>query len=75
MAQRNPRSGRGAPVRATAKSKKTTVTETGPVEDTPGMGIDAGLAVFTALVLVAAIVVVDMMMGKIDKGIFFSLLG
>jgi hypothetical protein len=73
MAQRNPR--RGTPTRATAKSKKAVVTETGTVEDTPGIGVDAGLAIFTTVVLVAAIVVVDMMMGKIDHGIFFSLLG
>ena len=47
MAQRNPR--RGTPTRATAKSKKTVVTEAVAVEDAPGIGVDAGLAIFTTV--------------------------
>jgi len=71
MAKSNPRSGRGVPARAAAKSKKSATSEVEVAEEAPGMGIDAGLAILTSLVLIAAIVVVDSLMGKIDKGIFF----
>jgi len=71
MAKANPRAGRGAPARATAKSKKSAEVEVA-AEDAPGMGIDAGLAILTSIVLVAAVILVDALMGKIDKGIFFT---
>ena len=40
------------------------------VEDAPGLGIDAGLAILTSIVLVAAIVLIDMMQAKNGDGIF-----
>ena len=70
MAKTTPR--RGAAPRAAAKSKKTTVTsEVDVVEDAPGMGIDAGLAILTTVALVAALVLVDMLHGASGDGILF----
>ena len=71
MAKPSPRSARGTPARAAAKSKKVASPEAEVGEEAPGMGIDAGLAVVTAIVLVAAIVLIDMMQGKNADGIIF----
>ena len=73
MAKSNPRSARGAaPARAAAKSKKVASPEGAEVaEETGGMGIDAGVAVLTSLVLVAALVLVDMIQGKNGDGILY----
>ncbi|HEX6862781.1 MAG TPA: hypothetical protein VF414_08200 [Thermoanaerobaculia bacterium] len=75
MAKSNPRSARGAaPARAAAKSKKAAADIDLPAEEAGGMGYDAGMAILTALLLVAAIVMVDMMkakMGGPGTGMFF----
>lgn len=72
MAARSSRSSRGATApRASAKSRRATTSEVEVVEEAPGMGLDAGIAIFTSLVLVAAIVLVDKLMSQFDKGFFF----
>jgi len=72
MAKSTPRGGArgGQPARAAAKSKKPSTVEVDVVEEAPGMGIDAGLAVFTTVVLVAALVLVDMLHGHLNQGGF-----
>ena len=70
MAMRPKPAGRGAPARAAAKSKKAASGGVEVVEDAPGLGIDAGLAILTSIVLVAAIVLIDMMQAKNGDGIF-----
>jgi len=73
MAQRTPRAAGGrAPARASAKSKKTSASDVEVVEEAPGLGIDAGLAIFTTLVLIAALVLIDMMQGKNGDAMFFN---
>ena len=68
MAMRPKPAGRGAPARAAAKSKKASSASVEVVEDAPGMGIDAGLAILTSVILVAAIVLIDMMQAKNGRG-------
>ena len=70
MAKPSPRSAR-APARAAAKSKKVASPEGEVGEEAPGMGIDAGLAIVTSIVLVAALVLVDMIQAKNGDGIIF----
>jgi hypothetical protein len=73
MAQRTPKpaGGRGAqPARAAAKSKKATTVGVEVVEEAPGIGIDAGIAILTSIILVAAIVLVDMMQAKNGDSLF-----
>jgi hypothetical protein len=70
MAARTPRTRAAAP-RATAKSRRTSTSDVEVLEEAPGLGLDAGIAVLTSVVLLAAIVLVDMLMGRIDKGFFF----
>lgn len=73
MAQRTPKpaGGRGAqPARAAAKSKKAASGGVEVVEEAPGIGVDAGMAILTSLILVAAIVLIDMMQAKNGDGIF-----
>ena len=73
MAKSTPRGGaRGSqPVRATAKSKKpAAAAEAEVAEDAPGMGVDAGLAVFTTVVLLAALVLVDKIHAALNGGGF-----
>jgi len=72
MAQRTPRpAGRGAqPARAAAKSKKAAPGGVEVVEEAPGIGVEAGMAILTSLILVAAIVLIDMMQAKNGDGIF-----
>lgn len=71
MAKSTPRGGRGQPARAAAKSKKAVAAESLPAEEAPGMGLDAGIAILTCVVLVGALVLVDMIQGKNGDGIFF----
>ena len=71
MAKPSPRAARGTPARAAAKSKKVASPEGEVGEEAPGMGIDAGLAIVTSIVLVAALVLVDMIQGKNGDGIMF----
>lgn len=71
MAARSSRPSRGAAPRAAAKSRRAPTSEVEVVEEAPGMGLDAGIAVFTSLVLVAAIVLVDKLMSQFDKGFLF----
>ena len=72
MAKSNPRTGRGAQaVRATAKSKKSAGSDAEAVEEAPGIGLEAGIAILTCLVLVGALVVLDMMHAKFEHGMLF----
>jgi hypothetical protein len=73
MAQRTPRPAtRSAqPARAAAKSRKVTTASVEVVEESPGLGIDAGIAILTTIVLIAAIVLVDMMQAKNGNGFLF----
>jgi len=71
MAKSSARGGRGQPARAAAKSKKAASAEVEVAEDAPGMGIDAGIAILTSVVLIGALVLVDMIQGKNGDGIFF----
>jgi hypothetical protein len=73
MAKSNPRRG-APPVRAAAKSKKAAADVDAPAEDAGGMGYDAGMAILTAILLVGAILMIDMMQAKMGgkgTGIFF----
>jgi hypothetical protein len=73
MAQRTPRTARGPqPARAAAKSRKVTTTDVEVVEESSGLGVDAGIAIFTTILLIAAIVLVDMMQAKNGNGFLFS---
>ena len=73
MAQRTPRTARGAqPARASAKSKRASTSDVEVVEEAPGLGLDAGIAVMTTVVLLAALVLLDMMQGRNGDAIFFN---
>lgn len=74
MAQRTPRSaaGKPAPARAAAKSKKAATSDVEVVEESPGIGIDAGIAIMTAVMLLAALVCTDKIMGMFGEGILFK---
>lgn len=71
MAQRKPTGPRGTPARAAAKSKKPAAAEAEVAEDAGGIGIDAGIAILTTLVLVAAIALVDMLQAKNGDSLIF----
>ena len=73
MAQRTPRpqGGRGQPPRAVAKSKKPAAAEVESAEEPTGIGFEAGLAIMTSIVLLAALVLVDMMQAKNGDGLIF----
>ncbi len=60
-----------APPRAAAKSRKPASSDVEVVEESPGLGLDAGIAVLTSLVLVAAIVLIDMLQAKNGDGLLF----
>ena len=77
MASSRPRQS-GAPVRR-ATSRTTTTTrrvaaeDVEVVEETGGMGLDAGIGIVTCLLLVIALVLVDYEMGKhMAAGILFK---
>lgn len=55
------------------KSKKTAaaVAEVEVVEEGGGMGIDAGIAVITTVILLAAILFTDAYLGRYESGLFF----
>lgn len=55
--------------KASAKSTKTTSVEV--VEESAGLGFAEGASIIIALVLIAAIVLVDHELGALGKGIFF----
>ena len=73
MAKRGARAGAKAADRQTStKSKKpktTGVVEV--VEESGGSGIDAGIAIVTSLILLAAILFVDSHLARYDAGMFF----
>ena len=76
MAKKTPRGARAAKPAAPArepkaKSKKVTTTEIEVVEESPGEGIDAGIAIITTVILVAAILFVDAFRGASGEGLFF----
>lgn len=56
--------------KATAKSAKTTNVEV--VEESAGLGFLEGASIIIALVLIAAIVLVDHELGALGQGIFFK---
>jgi len=74
MAQRTPRSAasKPAPSRAAAKSKKSSTSDVEVVEESPGLALDAGLGIVTALGLIGALVCTDKIMGMFGEGIFFK---
>lgn len=72
MAKSTPKPGRGVPPRAAAKSKlKSTASEV-EAEDQGGLGIDAGIAIFTTLVLLGALVCLDMLHAMYEHGMVFK---
>ena len=71
MAKSTPRGGRGQPARAAAKSKKAATADVGVAEEAPGIGLEAGIAILTCVVLIGALALVDMIQGKNGDGIFF----
>lgn len=77
MANRKGRGGRGAKAAGRqVKSKKMAavpvVAEVDVVEERGGAGIDAGIAVLTAILLIAAILFVDANLGRYGGGLFFK---
>jgi hypothetical protein len=72
MAKSNPRGGRGQPARAAAKSKKSASAEVAVGDDKPGIGIETGMAILTAILLLGAIVLVDKMQGLNGDGIVMN---
>jgi hypothetical protein len=70
MAKSSPRGGRGQPARAAAKSKKA-AAEVDTTEEAAGIGIEAGVAILTCIVLVGALLLVDKIQGMNGDGIFF----
>lgn len=74
MAQRTPRSaaGKPAPARAAAKSKKAATSDVEVVEESPGMPLDAGMGIVTALMLLGAVLCTDKLMGMFGEGLFFK---
>lgn len=74
MAQRTPRpaAGKPAPARAAAKSKKSATSDVEVVAESPGIGIDAGIAIVTAVLLLAALVCTDKLQGIFGNGMFFK---
>jgi len=73
MAKSTPRGGRGQPARAAAKSKKAAASDVEVSgEEKPGIGFEAGVAILTSVVLIAALVLVDKMQGLNADGIFFN---
>ena len=61
MAKSTPRPGRGLPARAAAKSKmKSAAADAGPADDKPGMPVEIGMAIFTTIALIGALVCLDM---------------
>jgi hypothetical protein len=71
MAQRTPRPAGRTPARAAAKSKKAASADVEVTEPTGGLGVDAGLAILTTIVLIGAVVLIDMMQAKNGDGILF----
>ena len=73
MAKSTPKPGRGVPPRAAAKSKlKSPAAEVDVAADKGGLGIDAGLAIFTTLVLLGALVCLDMLHAMYEHGMVFK---
>lgn len=68
-------SGGGAPrkTKATSRrqSKPAAATEVEVVEEEAGEGIDTGILVVTFLMLFGAVLFVDALLGRFDKGMFF----
>ncbi len=79
MAKRSSRGGgrgaaakpRGRQPKATSK-KRSTAAAVEVVEESDGMGVDAGIAIVTTVLLVAAFLFVDAHLGHYDGGIFFK---
>lgn len=56
--------------KASARSSKTTEVEV--VEESSSIGFEGGVAIVSALLLIAAIVMVDSELGALGKGLFFK---
>ena len=58
--------------RATSRKKAAPTADAEVVEDAPGMGMEGGVAIITALVLFAACLFLDYELGThYDAGLFF----
>jgi hypothetical protein len=53
-----------------ARSAKTTDVEV--VEESSGLGFEGGVAIITALLLVAAWILIDHELGAMNQGLFFK---
>lgn len=62
---------RNKPAAKPAKPTSRATTEVEVVEESPGMGWEAGVAIITAIALVVAILLVDHGMGPLGGGVFF----
>jgi hypothetical protein len=72
MAQRSSRSAaKTAPARAAAKSKKSSASDVEVAESSGGLGLDAGIGIVTALLLIGALVCTDKIQGLFGNGMFF----
>ena len=74
MATKRPiRPGRGEPERAAKAKSKRPAAEIEVVEEVvPSGSFESGLAIATTVALVAALLLVDALQGKIGQGIFFK---
>ena len=70
MAKRTTRGSQSRQARAKSR-KPVGGGEVEVVEEAGGLGIDAGIVIATAAMLVIGLLVVDALMGKLDKGMFF----
>lgn len=74
MAKRPVKAGKAAPARAAKATSKKVAEVDVAVEDKPGMGVDAALAVGSTVLLLAAILFMDKLLAKIagsGAGVFF----
>jgi hypothetical protein len=69
MAKSTTRGGR-VEKRSSARSTKTTEIEV--VEEASGLGFEGGVAIITALLIVAALVMVDMELGATGHALLFK---
>jgi len=67
MAKSTSRTGKA---KASVRSTKTTEVEI--VDESSGLGFDGGVAIVTALILIAAFLMVDHELGALGSGMFFK---
>lgn len=72
MAKRSSsRGGRSGGGRQTKSKKPAAAAQVEVVEEEGGAGIDAGIAIMTCIMLVAAILFIDAHLARYDAGMFF----